>query len=103
MDRIISIKNLRKKETTPMIEMGVKVKDKVTGFTGCIIARHIYITGCDVYSVSPGKMLANGDLPQVYDFDEGRLDILKGGRINPETLQVKASGGPHEQGVRVKG
>lgn len=43
------------------IKMGDRVKDKVTGFTGIIVAKIEYLNGCEQYCVKPlidkdGKM-----------------------------------------------
>lgn len=70
------------------LDLGQRVKDTVTGFSGVITARCEYLTGCIQYSVTAEK-LENGDSRQNW-FDEDRLVALKG-KIN---LAVKKNGGP---------
>lgn len=36
-----------------MLEMGSRVKDKITGFVGVITARTEYLHGCDILFVEP--------------------------------------------------
>ena len=58
------------------IELGQKVRDKVTGFTGVVMGHSEYFTGCDQYLVQP--MLSKGksnEYPEGRWFDEGRLEI----------------------------
>jgi hypothetical protein len=59
-----------------MIELGAKVKDKVTGFVGIATGHTRLLTGCDRYLVQPavGK---DGKLPDECWFDENRLVVLK--------------------------
>lgn len=59
-----------------MIELGSKVRDIVTGFTGVTTARTEYITGCVQYSVVPKGQNSDGTLKESYWFDEIRLKVL---------------------------
>ncbi|HEX7125031.1 MAG TPA: hypothetical protein VF406_04540 [Thermodesulfobacteriota bacterium] len=63
-----------------MIELGVAVKDKITGFRGIVTGRAQYITGCDQYLVTPHAD-EKGDLKDGRWFDEQRLDVLDGDPI----------------------
>lgn len=36
-----------------MLALGIRVRDKVTGFEGVIIGRYQALTGCDQYEVQP--------------------------------------------------
>lgn len=53
------------------IELGVKVKDSITGFKGIVTARAEYITGCKQYSLVP-KAEKNKAATAAW-FDEDRL------------------------------
>ncbi len=53
------------------IKLGVKAKDSVTGFSGIVVGRAEYITGCRQYCVTP-----KADKNKMNDanwFDEDRL------------------------------
>lgn len=64
---------------------GLKVKDKITGFSGTVTAFCQYITGCDQYLVLP-VIGENGDYPNAHWFDCNRLKVLSdGGRITLDT------------------
>ena len=52
---------------------GQYLKDKITGFTGMVIARYNYITGCDQYNLQP-KVKDDGTPQDSKYFDEGRLE-----------------------------
>lgn len=75
-----------------MFELGLEAKDKITGFSGLLIARHIWITGCDQYTISPPKK-EDGTLGENYNFDEGRIEIIGPG-ITVQSVQSETSGGP---------
>lgn len=55
-----------------MIEMGMKVKDAVTGFTGIVVATHNYLNGCMRVTVQP-PVDKDGKLPDPATFDEPQL------------------------------
>lgn len=58
------------------IELGDKVKDTVTGFTGIAVAKVTYLQGCDRYAVqAPVK---KNEKPQEWQyFDEPQLEVIK--------------------------
>lgn len=72
-----------------MITLGSKVRDTVSGFTGIVVARHTFLTGCERYSVQPavGK---DGKLPDIQAFDEVMLDVVKPAKPMPPVT----TGGP---------
>lgn len=59
-----------------MIELGDKVKDTVTGFTGIAVAKVTYLQGCDRFAVqAPVK---KNEKPQEWQyFDEPQLKVIK--------------------------
>lgn len=59
-----------------MIELGQKVKDTVSGFTGVAVARHIYFQGCERISVQP-SVDKDGKLPDTATFDEPNLITIE--------------------------
>ena len=80
-----------------MKNLGKKAKDKVTGFTGIITSKHIYLYGCNNYGLNPG-VDKEGKLRKSEYFDEGRIEILGEG-IKPEDVQSEEPGGPQEHPI----
>lgn len=76
------------------IALGAKVKDKVTGFTGFVVGRVEYLTGCNQYGIVPQAKGGEASAPGASYFDEGRLTVLKGG-IAPASVQTPVRGGPN--------
>lgn len=58
--------------------MGKLAKDKITGFTGIITSKHIYLTGCNQYGLQPA-VDKDGKVPDKNYFDEGRVEIIGAG------------------------
>ena len=59
-----------------IIELGDKVRDKVTGFVGVATARNASFDGTAQYSVE-GPVLPDGTLEKSYWFDQGRLELVE--------------------------
>jgi len=57
-----------------MIELGSRVRDKVSGLEGIVIAHTEHITGCATYTVQPP--VKDGKRPELDAFDESRLEVL---------------------------
>jgi len=70
--------------------LGARVKDKVTGYTGIIIAQTRWMYGCLRYSVQAQEM-KDGKPVDSLCFDEGSLDLLDSPLKNPK---VPPGGGP---------
>lgn len=58
-----------------MIQLGQRLKDKVTGFEGIASGKAEYLTGCTQWSLQP-KVKEDGSFIEGRWFDEGRLVIL---------------------------
>ncbi len=58
-----------------MIELGLTVKDKITGLTGVAVARTEYLTGCARISVQPTEV-KDGKTADWVTLDEGQVDII---------------------------
>lgn len=56
-----------------LYQRGVYVRDKITGFAGCVVIRSDYITGCNRYGIE-GEAKDNkpGELTWI---DEQRLEV----------------------------
>jgi hypothetical protein len=79
------------------INLGDKVKDTVTGFTGIAIARTTWLHGCDRITVQPplGK---DGKHPDNFTFDEKQLVLVKSGVVKTESNKPSTArtGGPQD-------
>lgn len=67
--------NPQKKEYF-VIELGISVKDKITGLTGVAVARTEYLTGCARISIQPTEV-KDGKTAEWVTLDEGQLDVVK--------------------------
>lgn len=57
-----------------MFQLGVKVTDRITGFSGVVTGHVRYITGCNQVLVVP-RVKADGSYVDAQWFDEQRLRI----------------------------
>lgn len=75
------------------VSLGKKAKDIITGFTGIIIGRAEYLTGCNQYGLTPevGKDGKTGDTQW---FDEGRISVIGKG-VTVKRVQSADPGGPN--------
>lgn len=74
------------------LQLGDKVKDKVTGFTGIITGYARYLTGCDQYYILPvSKKNPNKYLSGRW-FDDGRVEIIEAGVVKPKDVIVDKNG-----------
>lgn len=85
-----------------MIELGDKVKDKITGFTGIVIGITIWQNGCRTVGIKTLK-LKEGKPQDPYWIDENQLSIVikRAKVIKPivyktDKKEQVATGGPHE-------
>jgi hypothetical protein len=54
-------------------ELGMELRDIITGFRGIVVGRTEYLTGCNHYGLAPRKLLDTGK-PQEWEWiDESRL------------------------------
>jgi hypothetical protein len=63
-----------------MVELGSRVRDKITGFTGVVTGRVEYLTGCNQVLVAP-KCKDDGALVSSEWLDEQRVDVLPDSRV----------------------
>jgi hypothetical protein len=57
------------------IDLGEKVEDLITGFTGTVTGRCEYISGCAQYLLTP-RIKADGSYMEGRWFDEDRLTAI---------------------------
>lgn len=71
-------------------ELGLQAKDKITGFTGILVARCEFLTGCNRYCIQPTYLHDSKPVEGLY-FDEGQIEIIGNG-INPENVMAEENG-----------
>ncbi len=54
-------------------DLGSRLKDKVTGFSGIALCVSFYMTGCVQYGLQPSRLKEDGGVPDWEWFDEDRL------------------------------
>ncbi len=59
------------------INLGMKVKDELTGYTGVVVARSEWLWGCVTIGVLCGERKDNVPIQEQW-FDEGRLVEIEG-------------------------
>jgi hypothetical protein len=88
------------------IELGDRVKDSVTGFTGIAIAITTWLHGCIRIGVQPEKKDKDGKPLESVHFDQSQLVMVKKAIHTPQVLEVQAkpkpeirrsSGGPSRE------
>jgi len=80
-----------------MKNLGKECKDKVTGFTGIIISKIHYLTGCDQYGVTPPAK--DGKILDTHYFDVDRIVVLKP-KVELKEVTGKRRGGPNRDAPR---
>ncbi len=63
------------------INLGDKVKDAVTGFTGIAIGRTTWLHGCDRLTVQPEGLNKEGKTYDNQTFDEPQLILIKARKV----------------------
>ena len=83
------------------LELGMEVRDRVTGFQGIITARTTYLNACSRLTVSP-PVAEKGTLPDSQFFDEPDLVLVGNGVYVPPEPKPVRTGGPHTATSRTK-
>lgn len=73
------------------VELGDKVKDIVTGYTGIAIARTQWLQGCDRITIQASAK-SDGSVPDSLSVDEPQIAIIKRGVAKPKAKRT--TGGP---------
>lgn len=80
---------------TESINLGDRVRDKITGFEGVVTARTEWLYGCVRVTVQPEKM-KDGKTLESQNFDEPQMKILKRGAIQHMQPQQPRTYGPRD-------
>jgi len=76
-------------------EIGAVLKDVITQFTGVVMARTQYFTGCVHYGLELQKLAKDGQIRGQYEWiDESRL-MATGKHINLPGKTKEVRSGPH--------
>jgi hypothetical protein len=84
------------------VELGDKVRDRLTGFEGIAIGRTQWLHGCERIIIQPDK-LHEGKTIDAMTFDEPQIDVRIEGAYEPAASEktVKARpGGPRPEATR---
>lgn len=72
------------------MKFGSTVSDKITGFSGIVIGKSSYITGCDQYLIQP--KIKDGSFVEGRWIDEGRLELVEENSIEPQSVMSDENG-----------
>ena len=86
-----------------MVELGDRVKDKITGLKGIAVGITNYLYGCKRVAVQP-ETEKDGKPADTFFVDEPQLEIMKKGAIPGRTTQAEEDRphGPREDAQRRK-
>ena len=70
-----------------MFQLGIKVREKITGCEGILTGKASYLTGCNQYLVQP--VAKEGAYVSGNWFDEGRYEKIGEGITAPEVASDK--------------
>lgn len=59
------------------VDVGDRVKDRITGFTGVIESRTVWLNGCARVAVKPEELDKDGKPKDAIMFDVTQLDLLQ--------------------------
>ena len=82
------------------IELGDKVKDKISGFEGIAVSRTVFINGCVQYGVVP-RVTKGEKYPEEVGIDEDSLIVVKKNTV--ETKEEDETGGRPTRNIRCRG
>lgn len=79
--------------------LGDRVRDRVTGFEGIVVARTTWLHGCVRLTVQPSGLDKDGKIQTAEGFDELQIEILGRGVVpaTPEQVRPKMTGGPRPE------
>lgn len=59
------------------VQLGSRVRDTLTGFTGIATGRTEWLYGCSRVSIEPEELSINGTVQDHHWFDEQRIEVLE--------------------------
>lgn len=79
-----------RKEPEFKFNLGSKVKDILTGFTGILECRSQWLHNCNTYGIKPSKLNKDGEPARTQYFDEPQLILVEENVVEPK----RDTGGP---------
>lgn len=76
------------------VPLGVKAKDRISGFEGIVESRTQYLTGCNRIAMRKPGVKEDGGLYDLCGFDEPFVEIIDDDVVQPVVERAKDSGGP---------
>lgn len=102
---------MAKKHKFEPVQLGDRVKDPITGYTGIAVAITTWLNGCIRIGVQPEKLDKQGKIEDALNFDQSQLVMVKKGVHKPLILGLqqapapepkRTSGGPAREGATFK-
>jgi hypothetical protein len=75
-----------------LAQLGDLVEDKVTGFTGIVVAETKWLNGCFRLTVQPRGLDKDGKVFQTEGFDIEQLIVREVGALDPKPKERKTNG-----------
>lgn len=72
------------------LELGLRAKDKITGFEGVLTSRCEFLTGCNRYCIQPTELRDGKPIDSLY-FDEAQIEVVSKG-ITSDSVQGDKKG-----------
>ncbi len=76
-----------------MLELGMKVKDRLSEFTGTVTGRTEYLYGCKQILITPGEIKDGKPVDSAW-FDEDRFEPVITPPVKPPESATVRRGGP---------
>jgi hypothetical protein len=83
-----------------MIELGNKVRDTLTGFTGIAVGRTTWLYGCTRIAIEPNKLGKDGKPAEPHWFDEQRIEVIAKSKPKVSADSRAKTGGPQLDPIR---
>lgn len=83
------------------IQLGDKVRDIVTGFTGTVVNKTEFLNGCVQYGVIP-KCGKDNKAPEEVGIDEQNLEVIKP-KKKKKVKKKESNGGPYKMAQKMRG
>lgn len=86
-----------------VIDLGDRAKDRVTGFSGIVVAKTVWLNGCWRLTLQPEDVDKDGKPREPQTFDSLQLDLIAAGAVpsgnreeqpKPSRGVLRATGGP---------
>ncbi len=92
-----------KRRKQNMVELGDRVKDKITGLEGIAVGITNYLYGCRRVSIQP-EQIKDHKPADWFTIDEPQIEIVKKAAVAGRTIQAEENGphGPREDAQRRK-